>query len=186
MHFERMLARERPRVDDDAGRLGELGMRDGRDRSLAERRAPLRRRMNRNARKRDAMGGANDDDPARRLGAARPRAERCRRDRARINEAGMRRDDDLWRDAAIRPSALAHIRDQGVQRIRLRRVKHSRDLRRVDGLGVTRHEPTIALKLSACAADRGCYSAIISPEPPNSLGKSLSFGSPSLIGRTDS
>ena len=48
----------------------------------------------------------------------------------------MRRDDDFWRDAAIRPSAFAHIRDQGVQRIRLRRVKHSRDLRRVDCLGI--------------------------------------------------
>jgi hypothetical protein len=33
---------------------------------------------------------------------------------------------------------------------------------------------------------RGCtrYSGTASPEPPNSLGKSLSFGSPSLIGRT--
>lgn len=28
------------------------------------------------------------------------------------------------------------------------------------------------------------YSAITSPEPPNSLGKSLSFGNPSFIGRT--
>ena len=49
MHFERMLARERARIDDHAGRLGELGMRDARDRNLAERRAPLRRRMDCNA-----------------------------------------------------------------------------------------------------------------------------------------
>ena len=35
MHFERMLAGERPRIDDHAGRLGELGMRDARDRNLA-------------------------------------------------------------------------------------------------------------------------------------------------------
>jgi len=76
------------------------------------------------------------DVAARRLGAARPRAERGRRNRARINEAGMRRDDDLWRDAAIRPRAFAHIRDQRVERIRRRRVKHSRDLRRVDRLGI--------------------------------------------------
>ena len=69
MHFERMLALERARIDNHAGRLGELGMRDARDRNLAERCAPLRRRMNRNARERDAMGWANDNDPARRLGA---------------------------------------------------------------------------------------------------------------------
>ena len=136
MHFERMLARERSRIDDHAGRLGELGMRDARDWNLAERRAPLRRRMNRNARKRDAMGRANDDDPARRLGAARPRAECGRRNRARINEAGVRRDDNLWRDAAIRPRAFARIRNQGVQRIRRRRIKHSRDLGRVDRVGI--------------------------------------------------
>ena len=91
--------------------------------------------MNRNARERNAMW-ANDDDSPWRLGAARPHAERCRRNRTRVNEAGMRRDDDLWRDAAIGPSAFAHIHDQGVQRIRLRRVEHSRDLRRVDRLGV--------------------------------------------------
>ena len=186
VHFERMLARERPRVDDNARHLSELGMSDRRDRHFAERRAPFRRRMNRNARKRDAMGGADDDDAARWFGATRPRAERRRGDRTRVDEAGMRRDDDLRRDAAIRASTFAHLRDQGVQRSWVRRVKHSRDLRGVDGLGRTRHEPTIAMKLSASAADRGCYSAITSPEPPNSLGKSLSFGSPSLIGRTDS
>ena len=82
MHFERMLAHERPRVDDNSGRLCEPGVRDGRDRSLAERRAPFRRRMDRNAGKRDAMGGADDHDAARWLDAARPGAERGRRDRA--------------------------------------------------------------------------------------------------------
>ena len=46
----------------------------------------------------------------------------------------MRRDDDLRRDAAVRPSALAHIRNQGVQRIRFGRIKHARDLRGMDGL----------------------------------------------------
>jgi hypothetical protein len=84
----------------------------------------------------------------------------------------MRRDNDLWRDAAIRPSMFAHIRDQCVQHIQRRRIKHSRDLRRVDGLRIAQRR------------GQGCYSAIISPEPPNSLGKSLSFGNPSLIGRT--
>ncbi len=113
MHFERMLAHEDARVDDNTGRLRELSMSDGRDRSFAERRAPLRRRMNRNARKRDAMGGANDDDAAWWFGAARPRAERCRGDRTRVDEASVWCDDDLWRDAAIRPSALARIRNQG-------------------------------------------------------------------------
>ena len=29
-----------------------------------------------------------------------------------------------------------------------------------------------------------CYSAMLSPDPPNSAGKSLSFGSPSRIGST--
>ena len=48
----------------------------------------------------------------------------------------MWRDDDFWRDAAIRPGAFARIGDQCVQRIRRRRVKHSRDLREVDGLRI--------------------------------------------------
>ena len=131
-----MLAHERARIDDNARGLSELGVSDWRDRRFAKRRSPLRRRMNRNARERDAMGWANDDDSPWRLGAARPGAERCRRNRTRVNEAGMRCDDDLWRDAAIGPSAFARIRDQCVQRIRRRRVKYSRDLRRVDRLGI--------------------------------------------------
>jgi hypothetical protein len=125
--------------DDNARRLGELGVSDGRDRSLAERRAPFRRRMNRDARKRDPMSGADDDNAARRLGPVGPRAERRRGDRTRVDEAGMRPDDNLGRNAAIRPSAFAHIRDQGAQRIRLDRIKRPRDLRGMDGLGVTRH-----------------------------------------------
>jgi hypothetical protein len=36
----------------------------------------------------------------------------------------------------------------------------------------------------ATAADARCYSAAISPEPPNSLGKSLNLGRPSRIGST--
>ncbi len=51
----------------------------------------------------------------------------------------MWRDDNLGRNAAIRPSAFAQIRDRGVQGTWLCRVKHPRDLRGMDGLGVTRH-----------------------------------------------
>ena len=77
-----MLASERSRVDDHAERLGEFSVSDGRDRSFAQQSAPFGRRMNRNARKRHAMGRANDDNAARWFGAARPRAKRSRRDRA--------------------------------------------------------------------------------------------------------
>jgi len=136
MHFERMFASERPRVDDNVGRLGKLRMSARRHRRLAQRRAPLRRWMNGNTGKRDAVGGADDDDPARRLRLARPRSERRRGDRARISQASVRRDDDLWRDAAIRPSPFADILYQAVQRIGRRRVKQARDLRRMDRLGI--------------------------------------------------
>jgi len=67
---------------------------------------------------------------------ARPRSERRRGDRARISQASVRRDDDLWRDAAIRPRACAYVCDQAVQRIGCRRVKQARDLRRMDRLGI--------------------------------------------------
>jgi hypothetical protein len=67
-----------------------------------------------------------------------------------------------------------HIRNQAVQRVWISRIEDPSDLR----------GRIIAKKRSARAADTECYSAITSPEPPNSLGKSLSFGSPSLIGRT--
>jgi len=81
-----------PRVDYNSWRLSKLGMCDARERNLAERRAPLRRRMNRNARERNAVGRANDDD-SRRGGSGRrahaPNA--CRSDRTRISEASVRR-----------------------------------------------------------------------------------------------
>ena len=86
VHFERMFPRERLRVDDDARRFSELGVRGGR---FAQRRAPLRHRINRDARKRDAVSRANNDNSPRRLGAARPRAEGRRRDRAWVDEAGV-------------------------------------------------------------------------------------------------
>ena len=82
MHFERMLAHERARVDDNSRRPGEFGVSGGRDLNLAEGRPPFLRRMKRHAPERDAMRRANDDDAARRLGAARPRAKRGRGDRA--------------------------------------------------------------------------------------------------------
>ena len=138
VHFERMLAHERSRVDDKPLRLSELGMSARRHRRLAQRRAPLGRWMNRYARKRHAMGRANDDNAARRVGAPRPWSEGRCGDRARVDEAGVRRDDDLWRDASIGARSAARVGDQGVQRVRLRRIKHARDLRRVDRLGIAR------------------------------------------------
>ena len=77
-----MLAHERARIDKDAARLGETGVSAGRDLNLAERGAPFRRRMHRDPAKCDAVRRADDDDAANRLGAARPRAERGRGDRA--------------------------------------------------------------------------------------------------------
>ena len=90
----------------------------------------------------DPMGGADDDDAAWRLGAARPGPERGRRDVAGIDDAGMRRDHDLRRNAAARARPLAHIGDQPSQGRRLRRIEHSRDLGGMDRFGMTRHEPT--------------------------------------------
>ena len=63
-------------------RLGETGVSGGRDRRLAERGAPFRRGVDCDPAKRDAVRGADDDDAANGLGAARPRAERGRGDRA--------------------------------------------------------------------------------------------------------
>jgi hypothetical protein len=88
--------------------------------------------MNRYARKRDAMGRANDDNAARRVGAPRPWSEGGCGDRARVYEAGVRRDDDLWRDASIGARLAARAGDQGVQRVGLRRIEHARDLRGVN------------------------------------------------------
>ena len=82
MHLQRMLAPERPGVDEDAMRLGEFRLSGGRDLNLAEGRAPSCRRVDRDAAKRDAVRRADDDDATNRLGAARPRAERGRGDRA--------------------------------------------------------------------------------------------------------
>jgi hypothetical protein len=48
----------------------------------------------------------------------------------------VRRDDDLWRDAAVRARLAADVRDQAVQRIGFRRVKQARDLRGMDRLGI--------------------------------------------------
>ena len=51
---------------------------------------------------------------------------------------------------------------------------------------VGRH-PTPVYGLPRCttsAESSGCYSAIASPEPPSSAGKSLSLGRPSFIGST--
>ena len=45
----------------------------------------------------------------------------------------------------------------------------------------------IVCKLNSTAPTSAArYSAKVTPEPPNSAGKSLNFGSPSLIGSTDS
>jgi hypothetical protein len=77
--------------------------------------------MNRNARKRDAMSGANDDDSARRRRVAAPMLSR---DRAQ--SPGRRAADDHL--GATPPSGRARCGypQSGVQRIRLSRV-HSRD-----------------------------------------------------------
>ena len=88
--------------------------------------------MDRDALEGDPVGGTDDDDAARRLGATRPRAESGRGDRAGINDAGMRRDHDLGRDAPVRPRARAHVSDQPAQGRRLRRIEHSRDLGGMD------------------------------------------------------
>ena len=44
----------------------------------------------------------------------------------------MRRDDRLRRDASVGSRLAAHVRDQGAQRIRVRRIKHARDLGGMD------------------------------------------------------
>ena len=131
MHFERMLAGERPGIDEDARRPGELGVRNRRDLRFAQRRPPFHRRMDRDPAEGDPVGRTDDHDAARRLGALRPRTEGARRDRAGINEAGMGRDHDLRRDAGA-ARALADRSDQSVQRLRRRRVEHPRHLRGMD------------------------------------------------------
>jgi hypothetical protein len=132
VHFERMLAGKRPRIDKDAASPGEPGVGDGCDRRFAERRPPFGRRVNGEPTKGDPVGGADDDDAPRRIGVARPRAERGRGDRAGIDDASMRGDHDFRRAAAAWARPLAHVRDQGLQRFRLSRVEHPRDLRRMN------------------------------------------------------
>ena len=117
MHFERVLARKRPRVDENAASLGELGVSARRDRRLAERGQPFRRRMDREPMKRDPVRGTDDDDASRRLGAARPWAERSRGDRAGINDAGVRRDHELRRDAARQAARACACRRSAHSRI---------------------------------------------------------------------
>ena len=114
-----------------------------RDRRLAERRQPGRGGMDREAAKGDPVRRPDDHYPARRRGAARPRAERGRRDRARIDDAGVRRDDDLRRHASVGPRPLARVGDQCLQGFRLGRIEHPRYLRGMDRCGMSRHEPTI-------------------------------------------
>ena len=85
-------------IDEDARRrLGELGVRNRRDLRFAQRRPPFRRRMDRDPAEGDPVGRTDDHDPARRLGALRPRTKGGRRDRAGI--------DDARHAARSRPSA---------------------------------------------------------------------------------
>ena len=116
-----------------------------RDRRLAERRQPGRGGMDRKAAKGDPVRRPDDHHPARRLGAARPRTERGRRDRAGIDDAGVRRDDDLRRHAAVGPGPLAHVGDQRAQGFRLGRIEHPRDLRGMDLRFVSMATPALPL-----------------------------------------
>ena len=51
--------------------------------------------------------------------------------------------------------------------------------RRVISWSLRRRQICVRLR-----CDRTCYSGTVSPEPPNSLGKSLNFGSPSRMAIT--
>ena len=103
MHFERMLARERPRVDED-GRGPWRARRGRRLRPALRRAASAISPAGWIARpwKATRCAGPTMTIASRRFGAARPWAERGRGDRARIDDAGVRRDHDLRRDAAVR------------------------------------------------------------------------------------
>ena len=146
VHFERMLARERPRVDENAASLGEFGLSDGATGASPSGVRAAAGRMDREPAERGAMRGADDDDASRRLGAARPGAERCRRDRARVEDAGMGRDCELWRDAAVGLRAPAHVRDQSAQGYRLAPDRTFPRLAR-DGLRLTPWRRPIAFLL---------------------------------------
>ncbi len=99
----------------------------------------------------DPVRWTDDDDATRRLGAARPRGKRSRGDRAGIHDAGVRRDHDLWRDAAIGPGALAHIRDHRAQGFRLRRIEHPCHLRGMNRLSLIKHEAASHSIKPSCA-----------------------------------
>ncbi len=135
MHFERMLAGEGPCVDRRRRGFREPEVEIARDFGFAERRRPGHGRMDREAAEGDAMRRADDDDAARRIGPPRPGAEGGRGDRAGIDDAGMRRDDDLRRDAAVRPGALAHLRRSACGGLGLRRIEEARDLRGMNVVG---------------------------------------------------
>jgi hypothetical protein len=135
MHFERMLAGERPRVDRSRAGLGEARMKVAGDPCFAERRHPCQGRMDRKPAKEDPMRRTDDHDPARTWGALRPRAERGRGDRAGIDKARMWRDNDLWSNAPVWPGELLRLRDQFAKRRRLGRIEESRDLGGMDLIG---------------------------------------------------
>ena len=134
MHFERMFARERPRVD--RSRLGfrQAEMKIAGDVGLAERRAPGHGGMKRDPAKSEPVRGADDHDSARRIGPPRPWAEGGRGDRAGIDNAGMRRDDDFGRDAAVGPGALQDVADQIAKARRVGRIEKPGNLRGMDVL----------------------------------------------------
>src|SRR5271166_780097 len=96
--------------------------------------------MDRKAAKGDPVGRAHDHDPARRIALTRPRAKRGRRNRARIDDARMRRDDDLWRDASVGSGACADVADQRAKARRLSWIEETRHLCGMDlKVGLARH-----------------------------------------------
>ena len=78
------------------------------------------------------MRWADDDDAPRRISALRPGTESGRRDRARVDDAGVRGDDELGRDAPVRPRALAGIANHRAQSRRVAGIEEVRDLRGMD------------------------------------------------------
>ena len=103
MHFERVLAGERPR--DRRRRPAPWRARHARSRATCASPSGVRHfAAGWTAIPRKATRCAGPMMTIRRGGSARlrPRAEGGRRDRAGIDEAGMRRDHDLRRDAAVR------------------------------------------------------------------------------------
>ena len=101
----------------------------------------------------DPMGRPDDDDARRRLGPPRPGAKGGGGDRARIDDAGVRRDDRLGRDAAVRSGALAHPGDQRAERVGLRRIEEARDLRGMNGVEHVHPRPVAAVAAVAAVDD---------------------------------